>query len=162
VSQANDLTDADLARGRELLTAATPGVWGKVVGDTPEIGAYVMGTGVGYQVITNTDREYGAPVMDEADADLIVWMHDAVPRLLALVAAQAEQIDRERAHIAELLADLEKGNACGAVGCRALRDRDTAMAAVERVRALCDEGDGPHGDYSVRTYELRAALDGVE
>ena len=34
---------------------------------------------------------------------------------------------------------LEAGDACGAVGCRALVERDAALAAVERVRSLAKE-----------------------
>lgn len=34
---------------------------------------------------------------------------------------------------------LEAGDACGAVGCRALADRDAALAVVERVRAQTEE-----------------------
>jgi len=81
-----------------------------------------------------------------------------------------EMTDRLAAHEAreaELIAALEAGDACGAVGCRALAERDALLAQEARVRALADEyrtnalAEGYGGElWSTTEAALRNALDG--
>jgi len=59
----------------------------------------------------------------------------------ASVRAAVERILTARLAEAELVAALEAGDACGAVGCRALAERDALLAMEARVRALADEWD---------------------
>jgi len=95
-----------------------------------------------------------------------------------LLAERIEAIltDRLAAHEAreaELTAALEAGDACGAVGCRALAERDALLEREERVRALADEWErryaaGDHmvacpdgaGWYDLLADRLRVTLDG--
>jgi len=90
-----------------------------------------------------------------------------------LLAERIEAIltDRLAAHEAreaELIAALEAGDACGAVGCRALAARDALLAMEARVRALADEWEVPvegRREYATLAFqcaadELRDALDG--
>jgi hypothetical protein len=63
------------------------------------------------------------------------WPCPAVELILSPWLARLEAAESARD---EALAALEAGDACGAVGCRALAERDEALAAVERVRALAD------------------------
>jgi len=88
---------------------------------------------------------------------------DAVERILTARLAAHE------AREAELIAALEAGDACGAVGCRALAERDALLAQEARVRALADEfaGSGLGTDFFgnpligwVPVDRIRAALDG--
>jgi len=50
-----------------------------------------------------------------------------------------EQVAAHEAREAELIAALEAGDACGAVGCRALAEREALAAREARVRALAAE-----------------------
>lgn len=59
------------------------------------------------------------------------WLATHAPSDLAALLVENERL-RARADAAE--AALEAGDACGAVGCRALAERDEAIAALERVR----------------------------
>lgn len=56
----------------------------------------------------------------------------------AQAALRDMEIERNmlRISLADVLALAEAGDACGAVGCRALADRDKAEAAIERVRQV--------------------------
>lgn len=85
---------------------------------------------------------------------------------VAQVAADALEIDRERmeaeARATEAEEALEKGDACGHVGCRALADRDAAEARLERVRELADEWErkyvGHYGAAANTDSEVMAGL----
>jgi len=87
---------------------------------------------------------------------------DAVERILTARLAAHE------AREAELTAALEAGDACGAVGCRALAERDALLERDARARALADEwGERVApvaGVYGHIVYDmartLHAALDG--
>jgi hypothetical protein len=57
-----------------------------------------------------------------------------------IVASHAER-DRRAAELAVAVAALESGDACGAVGCRALGERDRLAAQVRAVGVLCADAE---------------------
>lgn len=74
-----------------------------------------------------------------ANAEFIAHARTDIPLLLAA-------LDRVTAERNEAIADLEAGDACGAVGCRAMAERDSLAAALASVRELADALDAWDGD----------------
>jgi len=101
-----------------------------------------------------TEEERAALLCDCADAAnslacpgctpsaLHLWTEKPAAEILAAAEAiLAARLAAHEAREAELIPALEAGDACGAVGCRALAERDALLAQEARVRALADEWD---------------------
>jgi len=86
--------------------------------------------------LTDSEREALWDAIERAFLDTTTWdraSEDAIDD--AVEALLADRLAAHEAREAELIAALEAGDACGAVGCRALAERDALAAAVDRVRA---------------------------
>jgi hypothetical protein len=140
----------------ELAEQATPGPWAMT---RRGIEAGYDDVLVGGQVECMEYCYGGASTIEgdrlDVDAEFIAAARDAVPRLLALVAAQAEQI-----------AEMRDGMFGWRKHCYdAWAERDASEAKIARVRALCDEAERLAGDRTVGVVgsgDIRAALDGTE
>jgi hypothetical protein len=137
-----ETTPQQRAEWAALAEAATPGPWEAVQGASAGWWVEQPNTAT----IADIDIDYsGQP---DADAAFIAAAREAVPALLADLEA--------------VEAALEAGDACGAVGCRALAERDRLRAGIE---ALADRygADAAHEGYggelwSTTEAALRALL----
>jgi len=85
---------------------------------------------------------------------------DEAAILRRAVLVLLDELAAHEAREAELIAALEAGDACGAVGCRALAERDALLEQEARVMALADEAETMRHHGQVWARRIRAALDG--
>ncbi|WP_280420017.1 hypothetical protein [Nocardia carnea] len=107
-----------IAEARTLIEAATPGPW------------WVAGTGDIYAGTGNADSPIVAATPGGRDADLIVWMRNRLPLLLAAIVRLEDERDESRAD-----ADRAHGQA-GALHARVMELRAQVEARDARIAEL--------------------------